>query len=74
MQKKIEDLEEQRGKNPQQLNMSKSVKEDLQELKMKVSKFEYENANLKDERELFVQQIQNLENYNKNQEKMLTYF
>ena len=55
MQKKIEGLEDQKGKNNSVTNFNKSVKEDLNELKGKVSKFEYENNNLKEERELFVQ-------------------
>ena len=40
----------------------------------RMSKFEYENNNLREEREMFLQQIQNLETYNKTQEKMLSYF
>ena len=54
MQKKIEDLEEQKGKSSM-TSFNKSVKDDLNELKTKISKFEYENKNLKEERELFVQ-------------------
>lgn len=43
-------------------------------MKLRLQKYDYENLNLKDEREMFIKQIQTLEDYNKNQEKIISYF
>lgn len=75
MQKKISEMENQRkeGKD-MSTEQNQKVEEVLNEMKYKMQKFEYENSNLKDEREVYLNQIQSLENYNRNQEKMLQYF
>ena len=39
-----------------------------------IQQIQYENQNLRDERQMFIQQIQNLEKFNKNQEKIINYF
>ncbi|CDW72138.1 UNKNOWN [Stylonychia lemnae] len=70
MQKKIEMLEQERN----HVNLTLKVEQDLKEMAEKISKYDYENQNLREERDLFVQQIQNLEQFNRNQEKMIHYF
>eukprot|EP00347_Sterkiella_histriomuscorum_P019769 403340359 len=84
MQQKIEKLEndksqqssqnqEKQSRQNQVLNISK-IESDLKDMQNQISKITYENANLRQERDTFVTQIQNLENFNKKQEKMIKYF
>ena len=52
-------------------DMTEKFQKELSDIALKMQKNEYENNNLRDERELFVGQINQLEGHNKNQEKMI---
>jgi len=60
LEKKIQALQSDRKDQAR-----KEIEDQIQEMKFRMQKYEYENTNLREEREVFLNQINSLETYNK---------
>ena len=69
MQKKLDELES--SKKFENSKISSNIQTQINEMKHQMRKFEYENLSLREEREDLIVKIQQLEQSNLNQEKMI---